>query len=238
MNRSLFVFSLSLIVLCCTAQNPKMIRLDNSDWWSVLKDDSVGPVVKPKKQALSPRNFQIAGIDLGTDFQKIVSKLGPSQIVERGDASTGRQQLCYRSDGIAGRTETHLIFEFGEVGSVAYLFNSERHWNGSNFCAHSKIDLNSVHTNMGLKLGLRPHQVVSILGRPDLARSGTFFYVREFKRKTTPQEFEQMRSNYSENVDDNTAHQMFDFYDVEMYVEARFTQSKLTYLAMSQSETD
>jgi hypothetical protein len=34
------------------------------------------------------------------------------------------------------------------------------------------------------------------------------------------------------------AHEMFDFYDVRISIEARFVNSKLTYLAVSRTETE
>jgi hypothetical protein len=47
-----------------------------------------------------------------------------------------------------------------------------------------------------------------------------------------------MRKDYPRRLDDKEAHEMFDFYDVGIYIEARFLNSKLTYLAVSRTETD
>jgi hypothetical protein len=239
MKRRSALFGFLLLALLCGAQKLKSIRFDdNSDWWSILKDDSVpGPEVKPGKQPLPGTNFRLAGLKLGSDFEQISSRLGPARVVDRGDASTGRHQLCYTSHDSKGK-KSYLIFEVGEVNYAMYLFQGAADWKGNELCADPKISLRGLHTDSGLKLGLSPTQVEAILGKPELIQPGRWLYVREFKRKTTPQEFAQMRKDYPRELGNISAHQMFDYYDVQMYVEVRFVYSKLTYLVISQSETD
>jgi hypothetical protein len=45
--------------------------------------------------------------------------------VERGDAASSRNQICY----ISTSGSVHLIFEFGEINSVLYLFEDGAAWN-------------------------------------------------------------------------------------------------------------
>ena len=69
----------------------------------------------------SPSNFQILGLNLDDDiFSEAAAKLGKAPVVERGDASTGRSQVCYISPEERGTV--HLVFEKGEVNEVFYLF--------------------------------------------------------------------------------------------------------------------
>lgn len=63
-------------------------------------------------------------------------------------------------------------------------------------------------------------------------------YSRETERKTTVGEFEHLRRDYPEQLSDKEAHEKFDFYTVETYIEARFGSTGLNYLAVSTSTTD
>ena len=53
------------------------------------------------------------------DFAEIRFKLGAATEVERGDAASGRNQICYTTSS----GSVHLIFEFGEADSVLCLFD-------------------------------------------------------------------------------------------------------------------
>jgi len=81
-------------------------------------------------------DFQIAGIHLDVprpDFAQIRSKFGDGTEVKRGDAASGRNQICYVSAAVS----VHLIFEFGEINSVLFLFEGGPTWNGSELCSRS-----------------------------------------------------------------------------------------------------
>src|SRR5713226_6493451 len=96
------------------------VRLDSSDWWSYTRQEEL-PFREPRQpvrfQSREPAesNFQIAGITLGAtwDFSEIRSKFGEGTEVERGDAASGRHQICY----VSSSGSVHLIFELGEVDS-------------------------------------------------------------------------------------------------------------------------
>lgn len=170
------------------------------------------------------------------DPMQVEYKLGSVRSVERGDASTGREQLCYRSNK---RNENlYLIFEYGEVDATFYLFEGGRNWNGSEFCASSRKVTRALGTPSGLRLGLTQKQVETILGKPDIVTSNRFVYFREVERKTTVAGFEEMRRDYPEQLNDKVAHEKFDFYTVETYIEARFGSAGLNYLVVSTSTTN
>src|SRR5262245_3081128 len=77
-------------------QAEKRVRLtENSDWWSGLRseDEDVG---KTQEREIPASNFKIAGVVLGERFfEQATTKLGRTTVVDRGDASSGREQVCY-----------------------------------------------------------------------------------------------------------------------------------------------
>jgi hypothetical protein len=222
------------VALLSTVAHSQSVRLeDSSDWWSVNREDPRIPTVKPSNHELPPSSFNIAGVPLGKGgFEAITARLGSAPVVERGDASTGRSQVCYAP---ATASAVRLIFEFGEDESLFYLFSGGASWKGSKYCVKSKqVSLRS-STKSGLRLGLTPAEVESILGRPNTATPTEFVCSREFEKKSSPQEFETQRKQYPTPLSDEEAHKKFDFYPVEQYILARFKASKLVYLAVSTS---
>jgi hypothetical protein len=222
-----------LLVAGCHAQATRVN--DNSDWWSILKEDPHGPQIKPNDRPLDERSFQILGVSLSEkQFEQAEAKLGKAAEIGRGDAATGRHQVCYKS--AQGLDTIYLIFEFGEVEETFYLFVGGPTWNGSDLCVKSSFITKRVGTASGLKLGITRAQAEAILGSPDHVDGDRLFYSREMQKKTSPTEFDQMRKEYPEKLSDKEAHEKFDYYDVIMYVEAGFGNSKLDYLAVSRAE--
>jgi hypothetical protein len=206
---------------------------DSSDWWSINREDPRTPNVKPSSHELQSSNFSLAGITLGQGgVEAITARLGHAPQIERGDASTGRFQFCYAS---AANSVVRVVYEFGEDESVFYLFLSGTPWSGSKYCVLSKRVSKNLSTPSGLRLGLTRSEVEAVLGHPDATTASEFVYSREFKKKTTPTEFETMRREYPATLNDEEAHRKFDSYSVEQYVLARFADSKLVYLAVSVS---
>lgn len=230
MNR-LVILSCTLAVLSALAHAQRLN--DSSDWWSINRQDPRTPTVKPSNHELQPSNFSLAGVTLGQGgVEAITARLGRAPEIERGDASTGRSQLCYAS---ALDSAVHTVFEFGEDESVFYLFSDGAPWNGSKYCVQSKRVSKSLSTASGLRLGLTLSEVEAILGHPDATTADEFVYSREFDKKSTPKEFETLRRDYPAPLSDEEAHTKFDFCPVEQYVLARFSDSKLVYLAVSVS---
>lgn len=204
--------SLLLAVLLSSAfvfgQNQTVELSDKSDWWSLLRTPSKGSPFKPTSAELDMSNFVIAGVSLSSGpFTEAIEKLGYTQKVSRGDASTARRQLCYTVDG---KPPTFLVFESAEVSEGFYLFSSKRSWKGRKRCAE-KASSNSWKTDSGLRLGLSPAQVQTIIGKPDDSPDNRFLYLRHFRQNNL---------------------------DVTLYIEMRFEASHLNYLAVSRSETN
>jgi len=95
----------------------------------------------------------------------------------------------------------YLIFEFGEVESVLYLFEDEPKWNGSDLCARSAAVSMDSSTASGLRLGLAPEEVKSILGEPNVATAEKLIYCFDYKTKTSPDALAQLRKTYSKMSD-------------------------------------
>ena len=176
-------------ILCCTLAllsapaHPQRLN-DSSDWWSISREDSRTPNVKPSNHELQPSNFSLAGITLGQGgVEAITARLGQAPEIERGDASTGRSQLCFAS---AANSTVHVVFEFGEDESIFYLFSGGAPWKGSKYCIQSKRVSDSLSTRSGLRLGLTRPEVEAILGHPDATTVDDFVYSRQFDKKSTP----------------------------------------------------
>lgn len=227
---------LCVILLMPMAPQAHPVRLDSSDWWSYTRQEELPNRTRPKWQSRTPAeaNFQIAGINLDTmsGFAQIRSRFGEAAEVERGDAASGRQQICYKSPF----ANVHLIFEFGEVNSAVYLFEDGHEWNGSELCATSPFVSPNTSTESGLKLGITPQQVRAILGTPSTDTPQQLNYYFAWRKKTGPEAMAQFRKE-NPNMSDAELHRNFDYLDIQAYIEARFESGKMNYLAVCSSET-
>jgi hypothetical protein len=217
------------------ASNGQNVRLnDTSDWWSMNNEHFHGRDVKPQDKDLDARNFQIAGVSVNDGFEKIAAKFGRAKIVERGDASFGRSQVCYVSADDSAKV--HLIFEGAEgEESYFYLFVGGADWKGSSLCVKSNLVSLNLRTPAGLGLGITPAEMKAILGPPDLVAGDRVIYSRVVERKATPQQFERFRKEYPEILSDKRAHEKFDHFPVGMSIEAKFQGAKLIYLLVSKT---
>jgi hypothetical protein len=210
------------------------VRLkDRSDSWSILNESFRAPNVKPQGKEIDARNFNIAGVNLGEPLEKIAQMLGKAVIVQRGDAASGREQLCY----VTARDQQprYLVFEIGEVDFNFYLFRSSPSWKGRQFCARPRR-IPNLATASGIRLGMERSQFEQVLGQPDAVVGDTLVYSREVSRKTDPAEFERQRREYPEILTDAQAQAKFGMQSVSLYIQAKFTNSNLTYLAVSKAE--
>jgi hypothetical protein len=200
---------------------------DNSDWWSEIPRAHGGV---PPGEFLAgppePQNFQILGISVWRSSpnwpQKIVRALGRATVIERGDASTGRHQICYKS--AANYRRTSLIFESGECSESFYLFEEGGPFAGSDRCVSSTQVNQNLKTPAGLGLGLTPSGVVKLLGPHSLKRPDFFVYKYNLKMKRTKEEIE------SERREDPTLGLPDLEYDSDLSLLIRFRNGRLWYL--------
>jgi len=209
---------------------------DNSDWWSLLRSDDDEADITSEKREFKEANFRILGIELAeTMFSKAKERLGVAATIQRGDASSGRDQVCYVSPPT--EEQVHLIFEQGEVDFSFYLFEGGPSWDGSDRClVSSKISRNVV-TGAGLRLGQTRGQVIAILGKPTIEGKNTLTYSFSVRKKTSPEDLKQAQ-RYHPELDDKDLLKEFGFYDLNASVIAKFKEGHLTYLAVSKSETN
>jgi hypothetical protein len=205
---------------------------DNSDWWSLTRTDDE---VVPREGDLQDSNFQILGFKLNNEtFDKARAKLGKANVVERGDASAGRSQICYSSPG--KKSKTYLIFERGEVNDAFYLFNVGPDWKGSEQCSESNLVAANLSTASGLHLGQTSAQVRAILGRPSSASDNKFIWFVSVEKKITAADFENQKQQNPQMTQEEL-HRNYDFYTLGVYIEARFASDKLVYLGISKTES-
>jgi hypothetical protein len=230
----LVVFFIVVFFIHPTAEGQGVRFRDHSDWWSINNESFHRLNVKPLNKDMGDGSFRVADVTLGPDqFNDLAAKFGKVRIVERGDASNGRQQACYFS--IQDSARVYLIFEFGEDESAFYLFSSGANWKGNELCGKIKVGAMNLNTTSGVRLGITRDRLDTILGKPDVVAGDKVAYSRETKVRTSPQEFEKLRAEYPQKLGDQAAHTMFDYYPVETYIEARFVDSRLNYLAVSKS---
>jgi hypothetical protein len=232
MRLKLVMFSV-LLFATASAQESKRLQ-DNSDWWSVMRTDE--PVSNKPDQIRTPAaSLQILGVSLLDPkiLKKIEIKMGRTVEVDRGDAATGRHQSCYVS---VRDPKTYLIFEFGEVDSAFYLFSAGRDWNGSEYCKSSDLVNDQLSTASGLRTGLSRSEVEKLLGKPTLSEGDRTMYVRNISVKSTSEELKRART-YAPDMNEKEFQENYGQRDFSTYIEARFKEGKLYYLAVSQGET-
>jgi len=232
----LFVSVLSLAVPLVAQRPSATYRGDNSDWWSIVRGDGSIEHLKPQQRDLAASNFRILGVDLDDDdlLAKAAEILGTAGLVERGDASTGRHQACYVSP--RNSEKVYLIFETGEVEQNFYVFSGRPSWNGIDRCVESNLVFRKTATQSGLQLGMTTDEVESILGKPTAFANDKLVYWNHLRKKTSAENLNKRRKQ-NPDMSDKDFHENYDYYDLTTYIEARFANSRLSYLAVSKSET-
>ena len=229
------IFLLILAIAPGGSFTGQTLRLeDQSDWWSLCNEKELSLNIKLVDKRFDTSNFKILGWSLETlDFGKVATKLGKAPIVSRGYASYSRSQACYVSNSDSDKI--YLIFESGEgLSSTFYIFRGGPNWKGSSLCVRSDQVSSDLATGTGLRLGLSRAEVEAILGRPDSAAGNRIAYCREFKRKATREEFERLRHE-DPNLTDERAHELYDFIEESIQIQANFTDQKLSYFFVSTS---
>lgn len=207
---------------------------DRSDWWSVLNDNFDWPGRKPVDGELRADNFEIEGIKFERDplFRAIEERLGRAVPARRTNGIDTRYQICYTAEHNSG---LHLIFEESDSNLNFYLFQDTQSWNGEALCAESSRVSPSLHTNSGLRLGISLAEVEQVLGKADLSSPDRLVYYRESERRTTDERMAELRKQHPD-LTEQDLRDTYDSYQLELYIQARFTDGKLTYLAASQAE--
>ena len=233
--KALLILGFAFSFLLSAQDTSNTVRLaDQSDWWSVLNENFYWPIEKPAGDELRADNFEIAGMKLDRDpsFRNVKNKFGRTVTASRGSTSSARQQVCYLSQQ---NPPVRLIFEEGDLSLSFYLVAGGQGWNGQALCAESPQVSENLRTKSGLGLGISPVDVVKILGKADVSNPDRLVYEREIEHETPNEKLTELRKEHSE-MSEKDFHDNYDSYEVELYIEARFTSGKLSYLAVSKTE--
>lgn len=218
-----------------TLDQPIYLR-DNSDKWSKFPAEDNGKPIPELKREPPPGVSRILGIDIKQQYEslaKAIATLGRAKAVSRGDASTGREQICYVSEAKAH--DVHLIFEEGEVYEAYYLFKDVPHWNGESFCARSKLVSPDLRNDAGLGLGETRTQVESILGKPSLRWPNLLFYSFSMTKKT-PLKYRIAARKANPRMSEKVFEEDYGSYYLNVNIEVDFRGQKSSYLGVSWSE--
>lgn len=232
-----FVLILSSAVGQSRADISPIPMNDDSDWWSELNPSYKSIGGEWAKRVVPADNFRILGITPlgGRADNWLERKLGKSEAVARGDASTGRVQFCYTS---VKPGKIYLISEAGEVELGFYLFADSPHWKGQEFCRPSPLVDRRLSTESGLRLDLTRAQVKAILGKPTRETANVLVYWFQVEIPTSP---EGMRMFLNQNPSYSESEIVGDFpqhYTLSATFTARFTNNRLIYLSILRSEVD
>jgi hypothetical protein len=143
----------------------------------------------------------------------VFAKLGEGKVTSRSDGADYRDQICYVSPG--GAEQVHLIFERGEILRSFYLFSGGSDWTGSDRCVSSTLISVDLGTAARIHLGQSRKEVETMLGRPSATYEERTLYSFEGERTKDAL-----------------------VWTIDVRIDTRFENSKLTYLAVTRSEVN
>jgi hypothetical protein len=205
--RQTLLVALLLSSALAFGQNQTVEMNDKSDWWSILRTPSHNPQLKPAIGELDISNFIIAGVSLTST--PFTSAIEKLGYAQKVKRGDASTARRQLCYGVKGKPPSFLVFESAEVSEGFYLFSSKKEWKGRKRCTGTS-PTQAWKTDSGLRLGMSPAQFQTILGKPDDTHDNRFLYLRQFKQNGA---------------------------DVTQYVEARFADSRLNYLAVSRTDT-
>lgn len=215
--------------------SPSAYLNDDSDWWSLIRTPDLSSA-SYGKIARSLTNFRILSINLrdGDLFGEARRTIGQAMETGRGDASTGRTQLCYRSNN--NGQPVYLVFERGEVEYSLYLFSGGANWSGKDRCAKSALVTPNLKTASGLGLGATAEQVEKVLGKPASLKPDEWIYADQTDQRASATSLEKSRkanpSMTEKEIQDN-----YGTYTRSTEIVIRFSNGSSTYIGSLIAET-
>jgi hypothetical protein len=212
---------------------------DDSDWRTAVARKSIDmndPSNHVQRREIPAADFTILGVPFGPgEIAEASDRLGQAIALTMGDANFTSSQACYvpaKSDNV------HLVFlEDGEgLGASIILFGAGHPWNGNRSCTKSSRLSQTITTAGGLHLGLTLPQVKTILGAPSKAAPDRLEYSFRVKKHTSAARLETLRGIES-FMSDAEFHKLYDFYNLDEHIVARFVNAKLNYLAVARYQT-
>lgn len=204
---------------------------DDSDWWSLIRQDKRDACsTAPRKEKPNGANFAIAAVDLRQgqplhDAEEKVAKV--PAVFQRGDAGSSRRQMCFKSESENGQFK--LIFEEGEVASVAYLIDGGPDWIGSDRCVASPKISDKLATASGLHLGMTAAEVEKILGKPCIVSNDSIEYAFDYQYMLPLDERQRLKDKGESDADEPV-----DWFGT---MQIKFRGAKAYYIAILTGET-
>jgi hypothetical protein len=205
---------------------------DASDWWSVLNEYHSRTVLKLRLPTPSA-DLKILGVGIGENqFHELAERFGEAPVITRGDADTGRKQVCYMSPDENERV--YVAFEEGPMSHAFYLFKSRRPWAGAEYCMATKEISPGVEAASGVHLGQSQREVLEILGQPSLIDEDRLVFNRGTQEHTPEDQLQQFRKQMP-GLNEQQVRELFGSFNRTVFMEARFLDRKLSYLAVAET---
>jgi hypothetical protein len=222
---------------------PQVAPPSKSD--SFATDDS-GKKTRVQHREVAGTNFQIAGVDLTADGDfrtQVTNVLGKTQTVGSGDGAYGLDEACYRSARV--NDSTHLIFGQGEVDQSFILSSDGSAWKWKTPCKPSPKISRDIATASGLHLGQTQEQLIAILGLPTRRSQNVkngrddLEYSLEAHKRMSARELAPLLKNELKEYSKQELREWIQnhgYYDLEVYIHAKFMNDSLIYLEVSWSK--
>ena len=226
-----------LLLLFCVFMFCKYERLcfasemENNEWKT--------QGIKPEIGEIDASNFSIGGITMASsNMRDVLLKFGDAEIVRK--VEQGPLFICYI---LSGKTDFHAFafFEssFGCVGLDRYVRSV---WIGNIKyrqpeelnCSISTIEMATLATDSGIKLGITKEKIISIIGRPTHKKGNRLIYYYDRKQKYNSSDLkiieEKGKETFGEKYIPNP------YYYITTRIEAFFEQNKLVWFFIEKSE--
>ncbi len=170
-------------------------------------------------------NNATVGVTTLTDVQRIYGKTEAIRVSQEDGADV---RVCYVNSSPKG--DSFLVFESGVMGSFKEITGfriSTLRPKGN--CASTKVELNSLKTGNGIKLGLGLEDFKKAVPVEFEHRDSEFIYEAVTKRAATKEELNKLRARWPNEKQD--------YFDVTMTLRAKFKDNRLIDLYVHKIES-
>jgi hypothetical protein len=127
----------------------------------------------------------------------------------------------------------YVAFEEGPMSHAFYLFRSRRPWAGSEYCVVNEQISPFVEAGSGVHLGQSEREVLALLGQPSLIDEDRLVFNRGTQERTPADQLQEIRKQMR-SLTDQQVGELFGSFNHTVFMEARFLDRKLSYLAVAE----
>jgi hypothetical protein len=226
-----FALLCPILALVAVAQPAHHNLQDASDWWSVLNEFHSRTVLKLRLPTPGA-HLKILGVGIGENqFQELAELLGEAPVISRGETDSSRNQVCYMSTDENERV--YVTFEEGPVSHAFYLFRSRKPWAGAEYCVATKEISPGLEADSGVHLGQSQREVLAILGPPSLIDEDRLVFNRGTLEHTPADQLQEFQRRMP-GLTEQQVKELFGTFNRTVFMEARFLDRKLSYLAVAE----